>query len=308
MSPEFVNCGMCGNDQGEILLATEAKFVLQKCRECGMVFVSPRPTKSEILGYYPEGYSSWKPHSSKQGNGSAIRRVLRAAWGAYARLMQGASMWSLEDDISKGKVLDVGCGGGSYLKALHRAGWETYGVDISHVATDNAKKLGLNVFTGELREAGFKDKYFDVIIMKHTLEHFHNPLENLKEAHRILKDNGFLQVEVPNFGGASSGIFKKHWFGLQIPKHLYHFSFPTLRLTLRKSGFSIADVGYGTDPDEIVGSLKNLLTRDRATSFWEHFLVVGMAFPISAALARLKQGASIVVRARKKVGGTAGGS
>ena len=47
----------------------------------------------------------------------------------------------------------------------------------------------------------FNDKFFDIILMHHIIEHIKNDVGVLKECHRVLKDDGYLIIGTPNEGG-----------------------------------------------------------------------------------------------------------
>ena len=225
---EYVNCICCNEDNTKILLEVKDEahkvFNIVECRNCGLVFLNPRPTKQEIKNYYPSNYYTHKIKIEQPKLRSKI-------YGNYIRSFGNLMDWpEALKDLPKGKVLDVGCGNGWLLKKLKEEGWETYGVDVDSLAIKQAKKLGLIVFAGELHEAELPKDYFDVIIMKHSLEHVHNVLQVLKETHRILKPDGTLIIEVPNIKSTQAKIFRKHWKELDIPRHLYHFSPYTLAL------------------------------------------------------------------------------
>jgi len=241
---EYVNCICCNEDSTKILFEVKDEnhevFNIVKCRNCGLVFLNPRPTKQEIKNYYPSNYYTHKIKIEQPNLRSKI-------YGNYIRLFGNLMDWpEALKDLPKGNVLDVGCGNGKLLKELKEKGWETYGVDVDPLATKQARKLGLNVFTGELHEVEIPKDYFDVVIMKHSLEHMHNPLQILKEYHRILKPDGTLIIEVPNIKSTEAKIFREQWKELDIPRHLYHFSPYTLASLLNKANFLPTEIFLGS--------------------------------------------------------------
>jgi hypothetical protein len=64
----------------------------------------------------------------------------------------------------------------------------------------------------------------------------------LREALRLLVPGGVIVMTVPNFASFSSGYFGEHWFGLDVPRHLTHFTAETLRMTLEVAGFRVKSV------------------------------------------------------------------
>jgi len=82
--------------------------------------------------------------------------------------------------------------------------------------------------------------------MWHSLEHLAEPLVYLKEAGRVLKKEGILLVEVPNFNSWQSVIFKDNWFHLDVPRHIFHYDKKSLALILEKADFKIVKVSYNS--------------------------------------------------------------
>ncbi|MBE0427550.1 MAG: class I SAM-dependent methyltransferase [Nitrospirae bacterium] len=108
-------------------------------------------------------------------------------------------------------------------------------------AANLCKQKGIEVFNGELLDASLPNETFDVVNLTQVLEHLHNPSETLKEVHRILKKDGLLIIGVPNFGCFDRIIYGKEWIPLEIPRHLYHFDYGTLKKILEINGFQVTD-------------------------------------------------------------------
>ena len=80
--------------------------------------------------------------------------------------------------------------------------------------------------------------------MWHTLEHTYNPLSTLREIYGFLKNNGILYVEVPNSASIVAKIFRRYWFGWDLPRHLYHFTPSILKKILIQTGFKKSKMEY----------------------------------------------------------------
>lgn len=96
------------------------------------------------------------------------------------------------------KVLDCGCNDGAMMAILRDKGCDVTGVDVSDTALALAKEKGLNVINASAEELPFKDKTFDVVVLREVLVHIHEPVKALKEIRRVLKKNGFLLGSVPH--------------------------------------------------------------------------------------------------------------
>jgi SAM-dependent methyltransferase len=141
-------------------------------------------------------------------------------------------------DRRQGRVLDVGCGNGDFLATLARRGWHVSGTDLSAVACDQARGKGIVTHEGPLTEANLPATDFDVITLWHVLEHLPDPTVELAEARRLLRDDGLLVLEVPNSGTPTFRLCGKDWVCLDVPRHLQHFTPPTLQQLLRQAGFA----------------------------------------------------------------------
>ncbi|HOV21514.1 MAG TPA: class I SAM-dependent methyltransferase [bacterium] len=101
---------------------------------------------------------------------------------------------------SQGKILDVGCGLGGYLIWLKSEGFNIYGIDFSKEAIRRLKiyNPSLDVEISDCEALPFSDNYFDVYISLGVLEHIESGcLKALKEANRVLRDNGIVIISVP---------------------------------------------------------------------------------------------------------------
>jgi len=237
---EEINCNLCGANDTELvyvekdrLMKLPGAFRLVRCKQCGLLYINPRPTREEIKYYYPREYGPY--NITPQDEPSWITR-LDHSYGYWkrARLVKAAHPQG-------GRILDVGCAMGNFLQMMTRFGsWELYGLDISAGATQYAReRYGLSVFTGELAEAGYPDSYFDVVTMWDVMEHVHDPASTLTEVHRILKPGGLFLLRVPNVDTWDARLFGPYWVGYDAPRHLFVFSPATLRSLLRKAGFQV---------------------------------------------------------------------
>ena len=129
--------------------------------------------------------ASYAPHWTP---GSHRRRrpwSLRLPW-QEERNERKALAWRGE-----GRLLDFGCGSGSYLERMVRRGWQVTGVDTAPSAVARVREtLGLNALLGTLPHPALPPQSFDVISMWQSLEHTHRPREVLAEAYRLLAPGG----------------------------------------------------------------------------------------------------------------------
>ncbi len=269
---EHVACNLCGSDHPQFLLKKRDKFGMAwdefnvvGCRECGLVFVNPRPDQEEIGKFYPEIYS-WKETLKAESLFAKWMRRLESAY-RYHLLKNEASKVVKFAGKNSGKVLDVGCGTGDRLDAFRRKGFEVYGVEPSQSAKHAREFLKLNVIEGDLFSADFQDNFFDVVTLYHVLEHTHNPMKVCEEIRRILKEGGFLVIQVPNKDCFQFKLFKERWAAFDVPRDLYYFGIQPLRSLLQRVGFEIVKIDHFMNrwhPPTLVLSLFPSLDPQRA--------------------------------------------
>lgn len=246
---EHVECHLCGVDDTEVLFRkrdklgiTDDEFQVVECKHCGLLYVNPRPSEAEIGKFYPETYS-WRETMEADS--------LVAQW--VRKLEKGYRYHLLQDEVSKvikhtgrssGRVLDIGCGTGDRLDVFRSKGFETWGVEISDSADYAREHLQLNVSRGDLFSARFPDRFFDVVTLYNVLEHTHHPTRVCNEIYRVLKDGGFLAVQVPNKNSLQYRIFRKRWAAFDVPRDLYYFGAEILRSLLGRVGFALRKMDH----------------------------------------------------------------
>jgi ubiquinone/menaquinone biosynthesis C-methylase UbiE len=237
MEMERANCILCGSNNSKMLLRAkdyrfkvlDCEFNLVQCQNCGLIFIDPRPTKREMIHFYPRDYY-------------ADNAIFLNLANKLIQVIKAKKVMSFK---KRGRILDVGFGNGELLLYFKERGWEVYGVDTSEHAYRLAReKLGQNIFNCELKEVSFPDLFFDVVMLNHALEHMYNPNEELKEIRRILKDDGVLVLSMPNIDSLQFKMTKRYWFHLDVPRHLYHFSPATIRKLLEINGFKVIELYY----------------------------------------------------------------
>lgn len=136
-----------------------------------------------------------------------------------------------------GKVLDVGCAYGFFLK-LCEDNYKCYGIDYDRKAIEAAKKFTkakLRIRNAN-KKLPFKDDFFDAIVMFDVLEHLKNYRSALKECKRVLKKDGWLFIIVPNRKSILHLLLGKRWSFYKDKTHLNLFSGKELKRIVNESG------------------------------------------------------------------------
>lgn len=277
--PITATCLLCGQADAPRLFLTRDRvhnlpgtFAVHRCKRCHALFVQPRLSDTELFTYYPEEYGRFRLSKSlnKKHYRGWQRFVLEHHYGypstkdRSSSPLESAAAWLLSFVTAKGvlvyhgegKILDVGCGGGSHLYRLKQWGWETYGVEPSETGVKQARGLGLNVRQGTLQEAQFRDGFFDVVLLSNVLEHLTDPKATLREIRRIIKDDGVVCVTVPNARSFVFWLFQENWYALDSPRHVISYCPEALQTLCDATGFEIASVHFNAGPFNFVRSVK----------------------------------------------------
>lgn len=238
-----VSCNICGSSD-ERIIATQNSCRVVMCRNCGFVYVNPRPD-NETLKHL---YLKYLP--------SKIEDPL--LWDAYMEdVFTKAANILMQRFPKGGRVLDVGCGYGFFLSQMNAKEWQIFGIDVSPTAVSYAKGHGLNVTLGTLEDIKYEDDSFDAVTLFYVLEHLPDPLNTLMEIRRILKPDGLLVLRIPHttpivrilsFLGIKNNLYDP-------PFHLNDFSPKTIKAILKKAGFNKVHTvigGVTRPPDMIV--------------------------------------------------------
>jgi SAM-dependent methyltransferase len=206
----------------------KGQWDIVKCDGCGLSFVSPLPTKQIIDEFYNE---------HKQSSAERIEIYLKTR---ASRERRDKSKLKLLEKIqgARGRLLDIGCGMGLFVKNAVNAGWKAQGIDLDRDMIEYGRKtFGADLSCAMLNE--LPGAYFDVITMFNLLDHLHTPLDFLKEVKRVLKPNGVIYTNLHDAGGWKAKKYQKDWGAYCPPMHLYYYSPHTLEILVNKVGLKI---------------------------------------------------------------------
>lgn len=147
----------------------------------------------------------------------------------------------------RGKILEIGCGGGGMAKALkfYRRDLLLYACDVSKTAIVFAKKdpQGVHFVNANAYRLPYKNNSLDAVVLFDVLEHVDNPLRAIRELYRVLKPGGVFHSYTPCEGSPSNYDFwfrKLGWQGKRLyAGHIQKFSGIDLLSLMRKEGFTV---------------------------------------------------------------------
>lgn len=141
---------------------------------------------------------------------------------------------------SHGKVLDVGCGTGSFLAHLMSRGYIVQGVEPDIKARELAiAEHGIPVLPSLEQVPGHEQ--FQVVTLWHVLEHLPDLRSSLKRIYAQLADQGVIVIAVPDRGSWDAAHYGTFWAAWDVPRHFYHFRQKDVHALLREHGFELID-------------------------------------------------------------------
>jgi len=263
-------CPLCGTRDTAVLyrglmdnvcFCAPGNWTLYRCSRCASAYLDPRPTVATI----GQAYAKYHTHEETtepalpRGIAGRLRRALRNGYlnSRYQFDLRPALIlgrWAIgwlpavrcrNDRAARvplphrgARLLDVGCGNGSFVKDAIDWGWNAEGLDPDpEVAAAVSPRLGARITTGTLGEVYYPEASFAAVTMDHTIEHLHDPVATLREALRILQPRGSIWVATPNVNSLGHRLFKSDWRGLEPPRHLVLFNAKALRAALTAAGY-----------------------------------------------------------------------
>jgi SAM-dependent methyltransferase len=236
-------CAICGQAGAKELLRApdrlhgrEEKYTLVRCLGCSLVWLSHPPKSDEMDLHYTGAYHKL---ISAAGENSP---------GRWRDRLQ-----TLRQHKQSGSILDLGCSSGGFLGFFRGDSWKLYGIEMSADCARRAEDMtGAHVFVGDIPDAPFPPESFDVITCFDVLEHLYEPLRVMAKVGEWLRPGGIFYVQVPNIDSAEARVFGSYWHGLELPRHLFHYSPTSLKFLAESVG--LRNVSLETRRNPAVGT------------------------------------------------------
>jgi len=211
-------------------------FPIWKCHSCSFKFTQDVPSQNAIGRYYKS--DNYVSHSdTKKGLIHSLYHAVRSI-----TLKSKRNLIISETKLKKGNILDIGCGTGAFLSEMKSADWSIVGLEPDQMAAEKASSLYGIQPQNPIELFSKAPESFDAITMWHVLEHVHQLEEYIVQLKKILKKDGVLFIAVPNYTSFDSKLYKDHWAGYDVPRHLYHFSPKSMEVLMNNHGFNIKKI------------------------------------------------------------------
>lgn len=284
-----LSCNLCRGLRF-VDIVTEDGFDVVACSDCGLIFVANPPSDEGRARLY----------SFEAGYHQALVDHDRTT--ALHTKEAEANLALLRRHVRAGRLLDMGCSTGLFLKAARESGWLGQGLEYSPDSSRIAvEKYGLQVHCGELRQGLYAARAFDVITLWDVIEHVPDPHSAIKMLRDCLAPGGWLVLKTPNADGLYPRLGRLlakrlgFWGHVEPPGHLYQFTVATLGRMVRGAGLDVVAVHHQRIPiGYSFGSFKDWFRSAKWAVYCLAFIPLAVIGPW------LQRGDDMVLVARKR--------
>jgi 2-polyprenyl-3-methyl-5-hydroxy-6-metoxy-1,4-benzoquinol methylase len=256
---EWIACNACGADSFEHL-SRVGEWQIGRCRGCGLVYVNPtpffEPTKSFSRLSLDFQYTRFQ-HVIRRETLEHERAQMRAQFEKLTELAGRVR--------SGGRMLDVGCGSGTSVRAAAEVGWDAIGIDIDPDLIELGRhELEVDLRCCSVMELNEREGSFDFVRMRDVIEHLPNPYNALLRIGQLLRPGGTLLVATPNEGSLAAqlrlllGGRRDRIATVPPPHHLHGFSPPTLRRLFDRVALRAREIFTTTPVDPRYVTARNM--------------------------------------------------
>jgi SAM-dependent methyltransferase len=241
---ETRNCPLCEGQRAHGLSYQRDEWRIVQCERCSFVYMPEIPVLDEV-GTTFEWSQSFAAETARRRKASPLLSRIDQ-WTRIRTRMFGrrTPINDVKRFIARGRVLDLGCGNGSYLASAGQ-GFELYGIDISPALTREADRLfrahgGYAVCAPCTKGLElFEPNFFDAAILRSYLEHEPDPRGVLTNLFSALRPNGVAVIKVPNYVSWNRYLRGPKWCGFRFPDHVNYFTPATLRQMAEDIGYRV---------------------------------------------------------------------
>ncbi len=247
---------VAGGADYEYATCSNAFFFVQ-CRDCGAVYLNPRPSPKDFNIIYPANYYSFDPAGAAEKRNALVQGV----WDLLERKRLDLFRGLLGEGPRR--LLDMGCGTGRMLMLLRRYGapdWSLTGVEFGIADCFLKRTDGIKIYKGLYEEVEFEEAPFDLIIAQQVVEHAFDPALLLQKTHRDLAPGGHAVFDTPDYDSIDRRLFsRRYWGGYHFPRHMTLFTAASFARLAASRGFEVVSCRKMLSPVFWVHSLHNVL-------------------------------------------------
>ncbi|UCC94914.1 MAG: class I SAM-dependent methyltransferase [Candidatus Omnitrophota bacterium] len=239
-------CLLCSSKERTSLFEREG-FTFWRCGMCGFVYSDPQIKEESLVRLY----------RSSRSNDVWIDVLLSSANYSYDAKKYETGLKRIESLHPRGKILDIGCSIGHFLKIARDRGWDVLGLELNARAVQCAQeKWNLKIIEKNLSEAHFADASFDAVTLWGLIEHLKDPSGVMSQVRRILKPGGIVLVFCPNVESLVCRVLREKTSCFDGRNHCGYFSPTTMKYLFDRCEIDIVDIAsFQPELDTILNHL-----------------------------------------------------
>src|SRR6266851_320883 len=229
--PDGFACPICKSDRARFA-AEHHRLRVARCLDCGHGYVWPVPSADFLDSIY-------RKKSYYAGSEDSIGFKDYASLEPARKRMFSRHLVRIEEDVRPGRILDVGCANGDFLKVARDRGWQVFGADPS-AARAHVEAAGIQLVGTTVHDAKIEDGSLDAVTFWDVLEHVTDPVADLTRAVELLKPDGVLALTVPDSANFLARVSGRRWFGYKTAgEHLQFFTAASLAKAFARAGLEL---------------------------------------------------------------------
>lgn len=237
-----MSCPICKSNEKKILYRLcdnmkimgadfpETPSFIAACKKCGLLYMDTKASQKDFLSYYMYGAAAPKYYDMfGQEDTDDYYEHLHELMRPYIN--------------TDSKILDIAGAWGEFAGYMSASGYRDVTVlDPNETCISNAKKLGVKTLLTDSTDMGeAADDSFDMVILNHSLEHILDVDSTMKNISRVLKDEGYLFIEVPDAEGYAGEAASP--FNFLTYEHVLHMSMNDMENLAGEYRYEILDKG-----------------------------------------------------------------
>lgn len=231
-------CPLCQKKRIKLFLKISTRYQILECKFCGLKF--PNVNFKKIKDYTNIIYK-------KYSNLLHRKNVLKTSDYRVKMIKEKYDFCITENfkNTKNIKVLDYGCGEGSFLEYLKIKKINHIGFEVDKVSIEKLKNKKIS-FCENLDV--ISSNSLDVCVMFDVIEHLTNPISTLNTIRKKLKKNGKIIIYTPNINSLAFELMGKNQNQVYPFQHIYFFDHKSFNFLCKKTRLKIKSLStYGLD-------------------------------------------------------------
>lgn len=231
-------CPLCDADDPAALFVGRdhnfgfaGSFPVVGCRSCGLIYCNPYVGPDAVGRFFDDSYAA------------------HDAADRPARVRRGRDPWDRVAPFGGRRLLDLGCGGGSYLARMQAAGWHGLGIDPVDRAIASCRSLGVEAIAGTIPGVDLGDRRFELITLRGSLPNLPEPRKTFAALRAVATPETMLIANAFNSAGLMARRCGPQWLGYDLPRQRCHYAPDTLTRLLNSTGWNAIRVVHRRRPN-----------------------------------------------------------